>query len=502
MDTSQLKSLAERVRAALHQNSVNIGHNQALDLIAALPGLRNWPEVVAFPERVAACELDAGSAGRLAFRLNKKHGADFVPGQILSILAPDSSVAAAPALQVWPAGPPPGVYVTTSSSAIRALLERYEEATDGGLVYAEAAGREWDGSIDLGENGLWSSGIDRLASGTLLVVGPVNLDQEEWEGAAQRLTMACLHALVSGHRVAVLFDTPTPSTLAQDVVVLLRPSEEEHPDICAALVGVVAEDGQLLPRQPFAGPYPAPVFFDAETSLEIFPVSVREPLRNELAQVKSGIVVFGSSEVRTQAVNEQVAAGLAMTQHVGPAARIMTRHRGTPEKDWNVPAAIKVLPFLPSIESAHAQGYRRMVIDLHYAEADALMKFDDVLFLGSTFGHDATQNVVMVGAAGYRAQAAIVARVAAAVGLLVVPSRRGEVVAGDLFVRRLARGTCGTAYDDLEKFVRDNRLVRWEDELASLLDAKVVTESGIKRIRPHHAVTDFLSARRADRRAS
>ena len=55
---------------------------------------------------------------------------------------------------------------------------RYEEATDGGLVYAERAGNGWEGSIDLGEHGLWSPGIDRLPSGTLLVVGPIELNQQ------------------------------------------------------------------------------------------------------------------------------------------------------------------------------------------------------------------------------------------------------------------------------------------------------------------------------------
>jgi hypothetical protein len=56
-----------------------------------------------------------------------------------------------------------------------ASVARYEEATDGDLVYAERAGSGWEGSIDLGEYGLWSAGIDRLPSGTLLVVGPIEL---------------------------------------------------------------------------------------------------------------------------------------------------------------------------------------------------------------------------------------------------------------------------------------------------------------------------------------
>ncbi len=66
----------------------------------------------------------------------------------------------------------PGVYVTTSAAAIDAAMARYEEATDGGLVYAERAGSHWAGSIDLGERGLWSNGLNRLPGGLSLCSAP------------------------------------------------------------------------------------------------------------------------------------------------------------------------------------------------------------------------------------------------------------------------------------------------------------------------------------------
>ena len=109
MDIPQLKLLAGRVRALLQQSSSIVGHNQALDLVAALPGLRNWPEVMAFPDRVAACELDATSAGRLAFRLNKKFSLELTPRELLSVLAPAAARSSQGTLQVWPGGPSPGV---------------------------------------------------------------------------------------------------------------------------------------------------------------------------------------------------------------------------------------------------------------------------------------------------------------------------------------------------------------------------------------------------------
>ena len=150
MDIPQLKLLAGHIRGLLQQSSCLVGHSQALDLIAALPGLRNWPEVMAFPERVAACELDTTSASRLAYRINKRFSVEVEPKQLLASLAHDGVTASRRVLQVWPGGPLPGVYVTTSEQAIDALLARYEDATDGGLVYAEQAANGWQGSIDLG----------------------------------------------------------------------------------------------------------------------------------------------------------------------------------------------------------------------------------------------------------------------------------------------------------------------------------------------------------------
>src|SRR5665213_3255388 len=156
MDVQQLKLLAGRLRGVLAQHDMPVAHAQALDLIAALPGLRNWPEVSAFPDRVAACQLDLPAAGRLVYRLNRIHQLALSPEELRDALSPPDQVRTSRAPVIWPSGPVPGVYVTTSQDAINALLARYEEASDGALVYAERAGNRWDGSIDLGENGLWS----------------------------------------------------------------------------------------------------------------------------------------------------------------------------------------------------------------------------------------------------------------------------------------------------------------------------------------------------------
>jgi hypothetical protein len=391
--------------------------------------------------------------------------------------------------------------VTTSQQAISTLMARYEEATDGGLAYAERAG-SGDGTIDLGEYGLWSSGIERLPSGTLLVVGPIDLDQRSWDDAAGSLKMACVHALDSSHRVAVLVRTPTPDRLFEDLVVLIRSTSDEATDLETAFVGLVTEEGELQRRNPFATPCPKPVAVRANADLDALPDSTREALRSELATRTSGIVLFGCSEIVDHPAYDQLAAALALTEHAGPAARIMSRHRSTPAKDWLVPEAVKALPFLPSVESAHAQGYRRMVINPRYSR-DVMLKYPDVLFLGGDWGHDVASIALSLIVGNGQNYADATSRIIAVLGMLHVPCRRGQVTASDLFVRGTLPSPISEDYDDCKAFLQANRVVRWEDEVTSLLDTGAVTVTGVKRAgKRDHAVAEFLAQRRGIKKAS
>lgn len=503
MDIPQLKLLAGRIRSLLQQSSCLVGHSQALDLIAALPGLRNWPEVTAFPERVAACELDTTSASRLAYRISKKFSLEVEPKQLLASFAPDGVKASRSVLQVWPGGPLPGVYVTTSEQAIDALLARYEEATDGGLVYAEQAANGWQGSIDLGEYGLWSSGIDRLPSGTLLVIGPLKLDQSTWKDSAERLEMACLHALNSEHRVAVLVDTPTPDRLCEDLDLMVRTVREEESDTHTALQGVITEEGELQDRRPFARGYPKAVLIKAQEDTGAIPGAALEPLRRELASRTHGMVLFGASRITEHTAYEQLSAALALTEHAGPAARIMPRHRGTPAKDWMVPEPIKQLPFLPSIDSAYAQGYRRMLVDAHYTEGDAWLGYDDVLFMGATYGHDVKEVALNLVARSGRRETKALQGIVAVLSLLHVQGKKGMTVATDLFLRGEAVGPMGTEWDEFEEFLKSHRVIRWEDEISALLDAGAITAASVKKSNPRNThLADLLAQRRGMKKAS
>jgi hypothetical protein len=498
MDIPQLKLLAARVRDLLQQSECTIGHNQSLDVIAALPGLRNWPEVQAFPDRVSACELDEVSTGRLSFRLRKKFEVELSPKVLLAALRPEGAALSQQAPQIWPTGPTPGVYITTSQDAINALLERYEEASDGGPVYSGRAGSGWRGSIDLGDSGLWSNGLERLPSGTLFIVGPLELNQQSWEDSASHLEMACLRTQNAGYRVAVLLETPTPETVCEDVLLMVRQIQPPGDDSDEALLGVVTEGGDLERRSPFAPPRPSlPVRRSVATS-DAIPSSVLQSLEKALKERTSGLLLFGSANIRDHVAIELVAASLALTEHVGPAARVMPRNRSTPEKDWLVPDAIKELPFLPSIESAYEQGYRRIIYSTSYTKPELLLEYSrDALLISGAYG-STVMDIFMANISMGRMKhdSELLAQIVAIVGVVPIAAKRGTLAASDLV---LLDGTelPGTSdFDEIEAFLKARRTVKWEEEMERLLSSKTTSASALKKAFPRsQPVNEFLRQR-------
>lgn len=498
MDIPQLKLLAGPVRALLEQHDMPIGHSQSLDLIAALPGLRNWPEVNAFPDSVNACKLDQASCSRLAYRLKSKHGLDLSSVQILASLSPPTSASSALAPMIWPSGPPSGVYVTTSQGAINALLARYEEATDGELVYAEAAGSHWEGSIDLGEYGLSSGGLSRVPSGTLLIVGPLELDQQSWQSSAEKIEWACLRALNWGHRVAVLIKTPAPEQMCRDIDVMVRQVAPEGDDCYLSLTGIVTEDGDLATQVPFVGQSLAPVVTTVKASMDVFPESILSGLHHALSRRSVGIMAFGSSVLQEHRAMDLITAMLALTNGVGPVARIKSRSRGTPAKDMMVPDCVKVLPILPSVESAFVHGYRRMIVESSYTDVDTMLKYsDEVLFLMGSYGLDATNAFLETGRYGsFEKLDKVLKKLVAAVGVGLIEEKGRNILIGDLFVPDPTTDAPSADFEELGTFVAAARSVCWEDELDELLANKKVSLAAVKNsFKRQRGLEDFLAAR-------
>lgn len=500
MDVPQLKLLAGLVRGLLEQHNVPVGHSQSLDLIAAIPGLRNWPEVNAFPDRVAACELNSSTAARLAHRLRSRHNVELTPPQLIAALSPPGSPGPARSTppQIWPTGPAPGVYITTSQEAIDALLQRYGEATDGELVYAEAAGSGWQGAIDLGEYGLSSNGLSRVPSGTLLVVGPLELNQQSWKSSAEKLEWACIRADLDGHRVAVLLDTPAPELMFKDVALMVRSAASDGDDWDKALTGIVTADGVLQPRVPFVQEVAAPVAAAVHAPTDVLPSSVLTGLQQALARRQRGLVVLGCSLLEEHWAIDLIAALLPMTASLGPAARIKARTRTTPAKDMMVPDSVKVLPVLPSIESAFAHGYRRMIVQPGYTDTEALLEYgDEVLFLMGAYGMEATNSFLEAArSCGFDLLRQLMEKLVAAVGVGVLQLKGRELRVGDLFAPQGAFPPAAAKFGEVQDFVYTHRSVRWEDELAHLLDSRQVTLAAAKKaLKDERAVSAFFAAR-------
>lgn len=432
-------------------------------------------EGLAFPQRVRAQNLDLSASARLAYRLAHKHNHEVSPPALLQLLLSPADRAQATVPQIWPTGPVPGVYLSTSQASIDALIGQYQEATDGGVFYAEQSGAKHDAAIDLGDNGLWSSGLERVPSGTLIVLGPVELDQQSWVQASSRLEMACLRAENSGHRVAILFRTPMPDKLGADVTLMMI--ERGYEDLHEQIIGTVMEDGVL--RLGIAREYGAPVVKAPVANTALLPDWVADHIRVALSRRGKGIFAVGSMENFDNPGADIAEAALALTDHVGPAARIMPRHRSTMSKFEFVPAAVGQLPFVASVESAHAQGYRRFLIDPRYTNADTISRFvQDSLFIACTYAATVEELAVLT-SAGYGHQASLLPHLLIAVVAASVPARARTEVLVDLYV-----GPEQAYVDGAEKvsdFVAEHRTLRIEEQFKLLVDNGEIEVEGVRR---------------------
>lgn len=160
------------------------------------------------------------------------------------------------------------------------------------------------------------------------MLGPVELDQQSWREASDRVEMACIRAESSGHRVAILFGTPTPTLLGADTTLVLL--DKGNDDLHEYLVGTVANDGTL--QSGLVQQYSTPLEGPAVTDTRALPKPVADQLKHMLAERNRGNIALGSIEDVENHGAKIGEAALALTEHLGLAARIMPRHRSTMSK--------------------------------------------------------------------------------------------------------------------------------------------------------------------------
>lgn len=487
METLQLKTLASCIRAMLKQSSCLLGHNQSLDLIAAIPGLRNWPEVQSFPQRVTAARLDLAAVTRLTYRIHKQFGVDLAPDDVLATLRPHVGDTSDDVLDIWPAGPAAGVYLTTSRSAIAALLDRYDDATDGSIVYAESVARNHHSAIYLDEGGLWSSGLERAPSGTLLVLGPVTLDQRQWNDAGDRLVIACVRALAERHRVAVLIDTPASDKLFEDVLLLVAERDEgDERNLGRAVLGSVTEEGHLQRHEvpQYAQDVQSLSSNAAAEPQECFPRQplIRELLQQRLSQQPTGVLVVASASRTRPYAMAQVPDVLALTSHAGAAAIISPTLRTDDSVD-GLPASVAALPILPSVQSAHARGYRRIVISVHDLSHEVVAAHPGVLFIVTVWGSAVDNAAALYLGTGGTDLVAVHDRLIAIYASFDLPYATPYTVS-DLYIPRGAAFAPRSSHELIERHLVDHRDVEWEESVEREIAGGFATPAMLRAVRP------------------
>lgn len=494
MDTQKLKVFAERLRAYLECRNLILKHGQALDLIAAIPGLRNWPEVNAFPARVSAAQWDSHSADRLARRIAKLHALILPIDELRQALEP----AIPSPLKIWPDGPVPGLYVTISQEAVDTAIAKYEAATDGALLYAEGAGQSSDAAIDLGEYGLFSRGMDRLPSGTLVVVGPVPLAQESWSDNKDRLNTAANLVHSSSLRVLILAETPLPENLHSDIDLLLRPDDEGLDSEPVDVLGIITDSGDLQVMQPFVQRRFAPPTVQHFTTSQRLPQALEDALRQAVATRPYGIIVLGISPGDTQRKG-LLEAVLPLTNHAGPAVRIQPTFRpGYGKDDSPLSPYFKGLLVFPSIESAYAHGYRRMVIESPYHGAgEAIAQHaHDVCFLIRSFSTEVA-GAWMSSLPGQIDKSNALDVVVTVLCAADVPTEAETLTICDAFVCGMSPSPTVDGLAKLVEHMEAHRTVRWQEQLDGLLSSGKVMPAQVKKALRGHNVDDYLASRNA-----
>lgn len=173
---------------------------------------------------------------------------------------------------------------------------------------------------------------------------------------------------------------------------------------------------------------------------------------------------------------------LALTEHLGLAARIMPRHRSSMNKFDQVPAAVGQLPFLASVESAYAQGYRRFLVDPRYTNTEVMARFvEDALFIACTYAAT-VEDLAMHTAEAKGRNPSLLPWLLAAVVIAPVQTQAGTEILTDLYIGVEDAYVDNT--DHIFDFVARHRTMRIEDQFRALvekgkIDIGVASEAGI-----------------------
>ncbi len=498
MELEYLRERAGGLRALLQARGLSLKHGHVLDLLAALPGLRNWPEVNAFPAKVTAAALDIDAAGRLSRRIKVSYKLDVAPSDLLQLLQGQPAAT----LQIWPEGPRAGIYVTTETEWALKAIGLYETATAGGLFYTEGLGYELDGAIDVGDVGIYSNGLRRVASGTLVVAGPLDLVQEQWEENKSKL-IALSNVADAGGRVVLVCRTPEPDLLHQDLAALLRIGEEEPECVDPTLAGAITEQGDLQVHSPFVQYRRTLVDKRFSPVIQPWPVFVSDRVLNNLRKRPHGLLI-ASAYYESGSYNLRLRTAAALlpdvTKLLGPAVRVLesfrAAHVSKPEED-----VLEQLPVVPSIQAALEAGYKVIVCATLTRESllsiianprsACYITTARAMWAGRAFEHSTLSSV--------EAEQLFGVLNAIASWSDLDGGRSGLHDLWDVYLQEEGKKMPPRALTYSESYVQSKRIIRWENQVLDLLSRKEVSRQRIRTLFPYMKLPPTVRAASASR---
>lgn len=483
MHIEHIRLLAKPFRALLAERNFKLSHNQALDFLASIAGLRNWPEANAMPSRLDATVPNRPAAARLARRVVDGGGPEIEVDALLRLIAGDAG------LQVWPDGPRPGIYACTEEKAAAAAVRIYLEETGDELFFTDGVCQGEDAAIVLGEHGLSSAGLSKVARGTLVVTGPMEMNAENWEDNRARL-IAASNCAESDMRVLLVCETLDPKNLHHDLALLLRLNEPAG-FVDPNLRGVVDADGQLRALEQFVGERPRPGPQTLPPPRVEAPTAVRDAVRAALAVRSTGLFVASTAASHESCRWSTLEIVLPLLATLGRVALVVENTRGSYGREITPPDIILALPTYTSVESAVVDECKVIVVDFpSHPTKDQMMKFaGQALFVmtghdldvGSAFFHQFSDEdperlealVAVVGGAGFANE--------------LDGQQLWDVYAA---VPGLKQRATGKPLDTV-KILEKHRAIRWEDGYSDLaqegLIPKGLLAKSYRRLSPPRA---------------
>lgn len=250
--------------------------------------------------------------------------------------------------------------------------------------------------------------------------------------------------------------------------------------------------------QPFVQRRLAPQEAEHFTTDQRLPQVLEDALRQAVAMRPYGIIVLGITPGDTQR-KELLEAVLPLTEHAGPAVRIQPTFRpGYGKDDSPLSPHFEGLPVFPSIESAYAHGYRRMVIESsHHGAGEAIARYaHDVCFLISSYSTEVA-GAWMSSLPAQIDKPNALDVVTAILCAADIPTKAKTVTICDAFVGGASPAPKDDDIDRLAEHMEAHRTVRWQEQLDALLTAGSVTHAQVKKALRRHNVDDYLTARKA-----